>query len=69
MWEKPQMGENPRSQVGTENPIHMQGSNLGWDSNQGPQRWKAQKDTTWGWTDPFRGDNHVIVFSAVSVYM
>ncbi len=38
--------ENQHSQVWTENPIHMQGSSLRWDSNQGPQSWKAGKETT-----------------------
>ena len=28
-------------QVGAENPFHMQGSSLKWDSNRGPQREKA----------------------------
>ena len=38
--------ENPRNQVGTENLIHMQGFGLMWDSNRGPLRWKARKETT-----------------------
>ncbi len=38
---KPYLGENPRNQIGTENPIHMQGSSLRWDSNQGLQRCKT----------------------------
>ncbi len=41
MWEEDLTGENPCNQVGTKNLIHVQGSGLKWDSNQGPQRWKA----------------------------
>ena len=33
-------GGKPRNWVGTENPLHMQGSSLRWDSNQGPQMLK-----------------------------
>ncbi len=43
---KPHMGENPRNEVGTENLINIQGFGLRWDSNRGPQRWKAGKETT-----------------------
>ncbi len=32
------IGENPRNQVGTENPIHIQGSSMRSVSNRGPQR-------------------------------
>ena len=37
--------ENPRNQLWTENPIHKQGSGLRWDSNRGPQRLQAGKET------------------------
>ena len=37
---KPQIRENPRNQVGTENPIHLWTEPV---SNPGQQRWKARK--------------------------
>ncbi len=35
-WEENPNGENPRNQVGTENPNQMQGSGPRWDLNLGP---------------------------------
>ena len=40
MWEENTNGEYPRNQVGTENPIHMQGYDLRLDFKC-PQGWKA----------------------------
>ena len=46
MWEEKPKGENLRNQVGTENPLHREGSGLRLGLNRGPQRWKAGEGTT-----------------------
>ena len=42
---KSRMGKNPHNQVGSEIPLHIQGSGLRWDLNRGPYRWKAGEET------------------------
>ena len=62
-------GENPRYQVGTENPINMQSSGLRLHTNQGPQRWKARKETTeqtWSQTDTDKSFDLLFTFTELN---
>ena len=64
---KPQWRGKPTQSAWTENPIHMQGSSPRWDSNPGPKRSQAGKETTkltWSpmYMSLFLGSCNVIVF-------